>query len=278
MNVTLITGEIPDIVVSFARISLHGLLVFLPSIVLFMLLAGVKLEVADFTLKNFDFLLYLLFRFFWQDFNRWRPLSLLFFGPTFLPVMLDMAPPVSFSPLHVNLADPAHGRAPTFTVDEEEMTVSLTDVLENQLLPGFHIEVRAELTSPVEKIGGQEDEGGERGLLGHTVDLLQVGLDLLVGQEVPGHTGELKYQDILRTITFLNIEGPTYLADCTAECIAFVEEFDVVSQLQPRNQAWPRTVRTLHQLQASKPRHPPVLCLNFYFKYWLSLGDFSLEM
>ena len=45
-------------------------------------------------------------------------------------------------------------------------------------------------------------EGGERGLLGHTVDLLQVSLDLLVHQEVPRHTRELKYQKILR-ITFL---------------------------------------------------------------------------
>ena len=111
--------------------------------------------------------------------------------------MFDMAPLLSVSPLHIHLTDPARGCAPTFTVDEEEMTVNLTDVLEYQLLPpGFRIEVRAELTSPVEKVGGQEDGGEQRGLLGHTVDLLQVGLDLLVGQEVPGHTRDLKYQDI----------------------------------------------------------------------------------
>ena len=71
-----------------------------------------------------------------------------------------------------------------------------------QLLPGFHIEVRAELTSTVGKVGRQEDGGGKTGLLGHTVDPLQMGLDILVGQKVPSQTGELKYQKILR-IRFL---------------------------------------------------------------------------
>ena len=106
-----------------------------------------------------------------------------------------MAPQLSFGPL--NLADPTPGSAPTFTVDEEEMTVNLTDVLENQLLPGLHLEVRAELTSPVYEVGGQEDVGGETRLLSHTVGLPQVGLDLLVRQEVPIDTGELKYQEYL---------------------------------------------------------------------------------
>ena len=123
--------------------------------------------------------------------------------------MFDMAPLLSVSPLHIHLTDPARGCAPTTTVDEEEMTVNLTDVLEYQLLPpGFRIEVRTELTSPVEKVGGQEDGGGETGLLGHTVGLLQVGLNLLHRQEVPRHTGELKYQEILRrTFLITIIEG-----------------------------------------------------------------------
>ena len=61
--------------------------------------------------------------------------------------------------------------------------MNLPDVTDHQLPPGFHLEVLAELAAPAEEIGGQQDGGGEAGLFGHTVGLLQVGLDLLVAQE-----------------------------------------------------------------------------------------------
>ena len=72
--------------------------------------------------------------------------------------------------------------------------MNLADVLENHLLPGFEPAVLAELAAPAEEIGGQMDGGGEEGLLGHPVGLLQVGLDLLVLEEGERGARELKYQ------------------------------------------------------------------------------------
>ena len=74
--------------------------------------------------------------------------------------------------------------------------MKLTHVLEDRLLLGFHPEDLAELAAPAEEVGGQQDGGGETALLGHPVGLHQVGLDLLVLQEVESHAGELKYQEI----------------------------------------------------------------------------------
>ena len=75
--------------------------------------------------------------------------------------------------------------------------VNLPDVTDHQLPPGFHLEVLAELAAPAEEVGGQQDGGGETGVLGHFVDLHQVGLGLLVRQEGNSQTGELKYNDQL---------------------------------------------------------------------------------
>ena len=61
--------------------------------------------------------------------------------------------------------------------------MNLADVLKDHLLLRLQPAVLAELATPAEEIGGQQDGGGETGLLGHTVGLLQVGLDLLVAQE-----------------------------------------------------------------------------------------------
>ena len=101
-----------------------------------------------------------------------------------------MEPEVFSSPLH--LTDTAGGRGPTTAVGEEEPTVNLSDMLEHQLLLGFHPEVPTELTAPADKIGGQEDGGWETRLLGQLVNLLQVGLHHLVRQEGQSHSRELK--------------------------------------------------------------------------------------
>ena len=74
--------------------------------------------------------------------------------------------------------------------------MNLTDVLKDQLFPGFQSAVLTELAAPAEKVGGQEDGGGETGLLGHPVGLLEVRLDPLVREEGESHAGELKYQEI----------------------------------------------------------------------------------
>ena len=97
---------------------------------------------------------------------------------------------------HLNLTDPAGGGDPTSTVGEEELTVNFPDVLDYQLLLGFHPKVLAELAAVVNQIGGQQNEGGEMALLHHPVGLLQVGFDRLVRQEGEIHAGELKYQEI----------------------------------------------------------------------------------
>ena len=72
--------------------------------------------------------------------------------------------------------------------------MNLSDVLEYQLLIGFHHEVLAKLTAPAKEVGGQEDGRGQ--MAGYPVGLLHVGLDLLVLQEVESQAGELKYQSI----------------------------------------------------------------------------------
>ena len=120
---------------------------------------------------------------------------ILLLGKSFSPVLLDMEPEVLASPF--KLTDAADSRGPTIAVGEEERTVNLVDVLEHQLLLGFQPEVPAELAAPAEEVGGQQDGGGETGLLGHPVGLLQVGLDLLVRQEGESHARKLKYQEII---------------------------------------------------------------------------------
>ena len=92
----------------------------------------------------------------------------------------------------LNLTDPASGEPPSPTGGEVEPTVSLLDVPDHQLLAGFQPEVAADLTAPVEEVGGQQDGGGEAVLLRHPVGLQQVGLDGLVGQEGLSQAGELK--------------------------------------------------------------------------------------
>ena len=165
--IAITTVEILQIIASFHVI--HSLNVFLACFVSIKMLPAALLLVAYFTLVHllnfgpfFSFLLFRSFRgdFFFQDFNfnRWRAFSLLIFGKTFSPVLFDMEPDLSLSPL--NLADPARGCAPAFTVDEEEVAVFLADVLENQLLAGFQPDLLTELTTPVEKVGGQQDGGG----------------------------------------------------------------------------------------------------------------------
>ena len=104
-----------------------------------------------------------------------------------------MEPEVLSSPLQ--LTDAAGGRAPTTTaVGEKESTVNLSDVLENHLLLGLHPAVLTELAAPVEKVGGQEDGGGETGLLCHPVGFLEVRLDHVEREEGESHARELKYQ------------------------------------------------------------------------------------
>ena len=63
--------------------------------------------------------------------------------------------------------------------------MNLPNVLDHQLLAGLHPKVTAELAAPVEVVGvgGQEDGAGETGLLGHPVNLQQVGFYHLVLQE-----------------------------------------------------------------------------------------------
>ena len=85
--------------------------------------------------------------------------------------------------------------------------MNVTDVLEDQLLLGFQPAVLAELAAPAEEVGGQQDGGGETGLLGHPVGLQQVGLDLLVLQEGEGAARELKYQ-------LYNIESQAPVLPC----------------------------------------------------------------
>ena len=109
-----------------------------------------------------------------------------------------MDPEVIFSPL--DLTDAAGG-CPTTAAGEVELTMNLPDVTEYQLFLGFHTEVLTELAAPAEEVGGQQDGGGETGLLGHFVGLHQVGLDRLVREEGESDASELKYQDIIFPIS-----------------------------------------------------------------------------
>ena len=145
--------------------------------------------------------------------------------------------------------------------------MNVPDVLEDHLLLGFQPEVWAELAAPA------EDGGGEKTLLSHLVDLLQVGLDLLVRQEANSEAGELKCQET-KIIRFKSLElgsGHTYLAGCTSECLSLVDDCDVFGHLLPWHHAWAGTCRTLHQLQ---PRHGLYFSLKFsrkLFKFTTAL-------
>ena len=103
-------------------------------------------------------------------------------GKSFSPVLIFVLPHFISCPLYIT--DPANCGPPT-TTGEVERTVNLPNVLDHQLLAGLHPKVTAELAAPVEVVGvgGQEDGAGETGLLGHPVNLQQVGFYHLVLQE-----------------------------------------------------------------------------------------------
>ena len=85
--------------------------------------------------------------------------------------MFQVSPQGISGPLHLCLTDPARGKAEAINAGEEEPAVNLADVLDHQLLLGFHLKLWTELAAPAEQVSGQEDGGGNVGLLSHPVGL-----------------------------------------------------------------------------------------------------------